>query len=883
MPRVLNTNLRSLPKKIDELTAVMQNNHKDIGIITESWLDEDIPDKTVNISGYTPLRNDRYGQQGGGVICFVRSTIAITEWKNLQDGNFESVWLTVKPRRMPRAYPNITIGCIYHPHASSTNDYALTEHIGKCIDYVRQKHPHTGIILAGDFNQYKEHYMKRTHRLKQVVTKPTRKEAILDKVYTDMSQYYMSDVIPQIGKSDHRVVLFLPQISDSLEPPTKTYKLVRSSGANERSMFAHDLKQVRWDELYQMEDVNKQLNFLQDTLTQLLDKHMPYRLVSRNSNDKPWITDQYLETIAKRQAAYLAKNKPVFRSLRNKVSRMSASLRSTYYQDKVASESCPRKFWNNIGLILGTKQRDSLDSLIHGRFDGDSQSLAEEINSFFQSVSKDLPPLAITHSHDPVNVPHKYIIDIEDVEKKLAAIKLHKAPGPDGLPNWLLRDFCEILAPPFAAIANTSLRQRLVPELWKSANVNAVPKVSPPQLIENDLRPISLTPVISKVIEDFVYKWILEIVRPQLHWNQFGALPGSSTVDALVYLLHKAFTATDALGTYVRTVLVDYSKAFDHINHSLLITKLEVLGVPSILLEWIASFLNQRKQRVKIGDVTSQWITLNGGVPQGTKLGPLLFLCMINDLQVSTPTESIKFVDDTTLFEIFTRNHPSQMQSAVDELLLWSQNNDCKLNPRKTKEMITSFSRTDPDVENLVIDGTVVDRVDTAKLLGVNLSSTLKWNAHIDSITSRASQRLFFLTVLRRCNAPNDQLKKVYLTHIRSLLEYACQCWHPGLTKELSDELEMIQSRALAIIHPKTEYEIALKSVNLDTLKERRVSLCLSYFNKIKCEKHKLHCLLPKEKPNEHYIRNQYKYEPPKLRVYRSRGSLINWCLYNLQ
>ena len=149
---------------------------------------------------------------------------------------------------------------------------------------------------------------------------------------------------------------------------------------------------------------------------------------------------------------------------------------------------------------------------------------------------------------------------------KLGHLSVTKASGPDQLPNWVLRDFCDILAPPVTSIANNSLRQRLVPPLWKCADVCAIPKVSPPASVGKDLRPISLFPVVSKVVEEFVYKWVLEVVQPQLHWDQFGALQGSSTVDALVYFLHKLYSTTDKAGAHIRAVLVDYQKAFDHLT-----------------------------------------------------------------------------------------------------------------------------------------------------------------------------------------------------------------------------------------------------------------------------------------------------------------------------
>ena len=260
----------------------------------------------------------------------------------------------------------------------------------------------------------------------------------------------------------------------------------------------------------------------------------------------------------------------------------------------------PRDFWCHVKTILGTKQSPSFEGLANKLYGGDFEELASRINPSFKSVSDDLPPLELKHSHTPVEIPSKYTISVEEMSWKLGHLSVTKASGPDQLPNWVLRDFCDIIAPPVTSIANNSLRQRLVPPLWKCADVCAIPKVSPPASIERDLRPISLTPVVSKVVEEFVYKWVLNDVQPQLHWDQFGALQGSSTVDALVYFLHKLYSTTDKAGAHTRAVLVDYQKAFDHLNHQIIINKLEKLRVPELLVEWIASFLSGRHQRVNL-------------------------------------------------------------------------------------------------------------------------------------------------------------------------------------------------------------------------------------------------------------------------------------------
>ena len=172
----------------------------------------------------------------------------------------------------------------------------------------------------------------------------------------------------------------------------------------------------------------------------------------------------------------------------------------------------------------------------------------ENINSFFCNVSADLQPLDVDFVAgltDTELLPDDLVIEPWSVELKLADINIHKSPGPDGIPNWFLRDFSTWLAEPVCCIFNTSLRTGIFPRLWKQANVVPVPKVQPPSNIESDLRPISLTATLSKLFESFVGRWMVSRVLPQLDQKQFGALAGRSTTHALVDMRHMWHKALD--------------------------------------------------------------------------------------------------------------------------------------------------------------------------------------------------------------------------------------------------------------------------------------------------------------------------------------------------
>ena len=261
-------------------------------------------------------------------------------------------------------------------------------------------------------------------------------------------------------------------------------------------------------------------------------------------------------------------------------------------------------------------------------------------------LSSHLSPVPVDHT------PDEFIITPEAVERSLLAVREGKSPGADDIPNWLLKDFAPVISRPIASIFNASIREGKVPLLWKCADVLPLAKTPKPKSVESDVRPISLTDVFSKVLEGFVFSWLCPIVMPYIDPHQFGGIRDSSTSHALVRLIHEWLQAAETPKAVIRSCLIDFSKAFDRIYHNILIHKLGLLNVLPILLNWCASFLQDRFQRVKLGQVKPSWKSINAGVLQGTKLGPLFFLVMINDLSTSLPFN--KYIDDCTIFEVVT-------------------------------------------------------------------------------------------------------------------------------------------------------------------------------------------------------------------------------------
>ena len=305
------------------------------------------------------------------------------------------------------------------------------------------------------------------------------------------------------------------------------------------------------------------------------------------------------------------------------------------------------------------------------------------------------------------------VVSVESVRKKLSKLNPCKANGPDNIPGWLLKENADILARPVSEILNYSYRERRLPSSWKHTDVVPVPKQKPVRDVNKHLRPISLTPILSKmsgdyVVDTYVKPAVLEWIDPQ----QFGAVPKSSTTHALISMLHSWLESTDGNGATTRAVLFDFRKAFDLIDHHVLAPKLSLYDIPESIMCWILDFLTNRRQRVKLScDFVSEWRSVPAGVPQGTKLGPWLFLIMINDLSVAN-TNIWKYVDDTTLAECVEKNGTSSMQSRFDEFVTKSRADGFQLTESKCKGLRISFTKSESILEPI----TIIEIVPSSKL-----------------------------------------------------------------------------------------------------------------------------------------------------------------------
>ena len=367
---------------------------------------------------------------------------------------------------------------------------ALQNHITECLDLTLISHPNSGIILAGDFNQFKHQRLCSSFGLKQIVKQPTRGNNILDKIFTNIPKYYDSPrVVAPIGFSDHNSIVLEP-LKSYTNSSSRSIRLVRDSRPSNRKLVREKLSQVNWSPLYSIQSCDEQFQFFSSIVNSIVETFLPLKQVKSDSNDKPRITPEIKTLIAKRQRAWSKGKNTLFKHYRNKVITLCKRARNSFYNKNIADvqQTNPRKWWSVVKRVAGLSTPKSASTLIYDNCSYQGEELANLFNDKFTAVGSSLPSLEWFPIPVP-DYPSEFNISVGDTKEALLSTNLHSAVGPDEIPAWLLRENGSSLCRPLCSLFNFSLRQGFVPILWKSANVSPIPKSTPALDIDSDFRP----------------------------------------------------------------------------------------------------------------------------------------------------------------------------------------------------------------------------------------------------------------------------------------------------------------------------------------------------------------------------------------------------------
>ena len=470
---------------------------------------------------------------------------------------------------------------------------------------------------------------------------------------------------------------------------------------------------------------------------------------------------------------------------------------------------------------------------------------ASVLNNYFSKCfNNTIPPLTdsdhATYQHTcSSDYPEHLLCSEDEVLNLLLSLDITKANGPDGISANMLKNTAHSTVKGVTIIFNLSLKNGELPTEWKVSAVNPIPKGTAKTKVAN-YRPISLLSILSKLLEKHVHKLLLEHMEnaSPLAPQQWGFRSRRSTVSALIDATYNWAQAIDN-GKEICALFFDLRKAFDSVPHRLLLDKLKISGLNEHLIKWSFSYLYSREQYVVLNGAESSKIPVLSGVPQGSVLGPLLFLAYINDSTLEPldhDTHITLYADDILLYRTITAPSDYEiLQNDINTLSNWVSNNNLTLNPSKCKYLVISKLRKHSvEVPVLTLNNEVLEKVSSFKYLGINITDDLSWSTHISVIARKARKVLGLLYRQFSAWSPPEVLLQLYKSLVRPHLEYASQVWNPHLIKDI-DQLESIQKFALKVCFKQwdSSYSDLLQSSNLPTLSHRRKYLGLCYFYKL--------------------------------------------------
>ena len=377
------------------------------------------------------------------------------------------------------------------------------------------------------------------------------------------------------------------------------------------------------------------------------------------------------------------------------------------------------------------------------------------------------------------------------VRKALCKIKSKKASGPDGMSAKMLKLCRNSLEPVITKIFELSFSTCTFPATWKIGEIVPIAKKDFP-VVDNDLRPVTLTSVLSKCLERIGLWLLMPFADKKLDALQFAYVNNKSTDDAVCHLVHRIAKHLDKNSSHtVRALYLDYSSAFNTIKPHLLVSKLHNLGVPSYLQLWVLDFLTARPQYVRTSQEKSDFIVLNSGAPQGCVLSPSLFVLYTNDLAHDSDKVFIqKYADDTVVVGLCDGEKDTEYLKCVNDVNDWCKTNYLKLNVQKTKELIWDFRKSKQDREPVRINDMNVEVVPTYKYLGVIMDNKLSFAQHAEGQLVKVQKRLYCVRSMFKLHIDYTLIRLFYEATIPPLLLYACVAFYGLLTKKIKTDLE---------------------------------------------------------------------------------------------